>query len=294
MIARVSILAASTLAALASATAAQERLARQAGWLAGCWEARGGARVTLEMWMPSAGGLMIGGSRTTVEGSARQFEHLRLHASEGKLVYTAIPSGQQQTAFTSTAVSDTLLVFENLHHDFPQRIMYRRRGADSVVARAEGPRSDGTTRGFDLPMQRVACGPAAGRPTAPPEAARTADEAAIRRVIADYYVNAVFVTRDAAAVRTGFHPRFSLFVLDGDSVIVAPLDLWLDRLALDGVRSNKAYHHEVAFVDVAGDAAVVRTELFEDGQHIYTDYFNLYRFPSEGWRIVTKIFHDRD
>ncbi|MGH2610654.1 MAG: DUF6265 family protein, partial [Tepidiformaceae bacterium] len=29
-------------------------------WLAGCWELRRGARVTLEMWMPPAGGLMLG------------------------------------------------------------------------------------------------------------------------------------------------------------------------------------------------------------------------------------------
>jgi len=130
-------------------------------------------------------------------------------------------------------------------------------------------------------------------PVPPPTAAPTADQAAIRALIADHYVTGVFVTRDEGAVRNAFHPRFHLFVLDSDTIIVAPLDMWLGRLGLDGVRSTKAMRHEVAFIDVAGNAAVARTELYEDGQHIYTDYFSLYRFPS-GWSIVTKIFEDRD
>ncbi|MDP2958801.1 MAG: hypothetical protein Q8N53_20420 [Longimicrobiales bacterium] len=48
------------------------------------------------------------------------------------------------------------LVFENLQHDFPQRILYRPLGLDSLVARIEGPRRDGP-RGFDFPMRRVSC-----------------------------------------------------------------------------------------------------------------------------------------
>ena len=52
--------------------------AESLGWLAGCWELRQGARVTLEMWMPPAGGLMLGASRTLVNGRVREFEQLRL------------------------------------------------------------------------------------------------------------------------------------------------------------------------------------------------------------------------
>lgn len=73
----------------------------------------------------------------------------------GALVYTAIPSGQRETEFTSTIVSDTLLVFENLQHDFPQRLACYGKGADSIVARVEGPRAGGTTRGFSIPMRRA-------------------------------------------------------------------------------------------------------------------------------------------
>jgi hypothetical protein len=130
---------------------------RTAGWLAGCWELRTGARVTTEMWMAPAGGLMLGASRTVVRDTAREHESLRLSMREGKLTYTAIPSRQAETHFAAIHVSDTALVFENLQHDFPQRIIYRKRGADSVVARIEGPRN-GQTRGIDFPMRRVGCG----------------------------------------------------------------------------------------------------------------------------------------
>lgn len=125
------------------------------GWLAGCWELKRGPRTTLEMWMPPAGGLMLGASRTTVDGALREFEQVRLRAQGPGLVYTALPSGQAE-AFTSTAVSDSGFAVENLQHDFPQRIIYRRRGADSLIARIEGPGPSGP-RGFDFPMRRVAC-----------------------------------------------------------------------------------------------------------------------------------------
>ncbi|MGQ0642067.1 MAG: DUF6265 family protein [Gemmatimonadaceae bacterium] len=128
-----------------------------AKWLAGCWELRAANRLTTEMWMPPAGGVMLGASRTVVGSSTREFEHLRMRADGATLNYIAMPSGQNETTFLSKQVSDSALVFENLQHDFPQRIIYRRRGADSIVARIEGPGTNNTTRGFDFPMQRASC-----------------------------------------------------------------------------------------------------------------------------------------
>ncbi len=128
-------------------------------WMAGCWEQRAGERVATEMWMPPAGGMMVGGSRTVARGAARAYEHLRITAVEGKLVYTAVPSGQKETAFTSAVVGAAAdsIVFENPAHDFPTRITYRRMGADSLVARVEGPGQGGAMRGFVVAMRRVSC-----------------------------------------------------------------------------------------------------------------------------------------
>lgn len=145
------------VAALGLAMAAQDSALERARWLSGCWKLRAPGRLTVEMWMPPAGDLMIGGSRTVANGVVREFEHLRIKADAGKLTYIALPSGQNETLFPAKEVSDTALVFENLSHDFPQRIIYRRRGADSIVARIEGPGPNQRTRGFDFPMRRASC-----------------------------------------------------------------------------------------------------------------------------------------
>jgi hypothetical protein len=126
------------------------------GWMSGCWRSGSGARETIEMWMPPAGGMMVGGSRTVANGRARAFEHLRLRAAGDTLVYTAIPSGQTETHFRSTIATADGFTVENLEHDFPQRIIYRRVGPDAMSARVEGPGPNGP-RGFDMAFQRVAC-----------------------------------------------------------------------------------------------------------------------------------------
>jgi hypothetical protein len=128
----------------------------QLRWLAGCWEMHRGTRTSFEMWMPPAGGLMLGASRTVSAGEVVEFERMQLAEQGGKLVYTALPSGQAEASFTSVAVSDEGFTVENLQHDFPQRIIYRRHGADSLVARIEGRGKDGT-RGVDFPMTRTTC-----------------------------------------------------------------------------------------------------------------------------------------
>jgi hypothetical protein len=135
---------------------AQGHAIERARWLAGCWELRRGGRTTLEMWMPPTGGLMLGASRTTVDGAVRESEQLRLRAEGERLVYTALPAGQREASFTSTEVSDSGFAVENPLHDFPQRIVYRRRGPDSLVARIEGPAAGGV-RAIEYPMRRVAC-----------------------------------------------------------------------------------------------------------------------------------------
>ena len=142
------------LAALAGMTGPVPQAAPldKLSWLGGCWELRRGPRVTVEMWMSPAGGMMLGASRSVVNGALGEWEQLRLSLRGDTVIYTALPSGQNQTEFKTMSVSDSGFVVENLSHDFPQRIIYRKRGADSLVTRIEGP-----GRGIDFPMTRVRC-----------------------------------------------------------------------------------------------------------------------------------------
>jgi hypothetical protein len=129
--------------------------AKLPAWLVGCWERRG-SQVTEERWLPPTGGALFGVSTTVRNGRVSGWEYLRLERSQERLVYHAIPSGQKPTAFPAKVESDTLLVFENLDHDFPQRIIYRKAGADSLLARIEATVND-SLRGIDFKFRRVAC-----------------------------------------------------------------------------------------------------------------------------------------
>jgi hypothetical protein len=141
----------------ASAAAAQDAptIAR-VGWMAGCWEQAAGGRLIEEQWMRPRAGLMLGMSRTVVGDSLREYEQVALSLRGTQLVYAATPARQAPAEFASTAVSDSAVTFENPAHDFPQRIIYRRRGADSLIARVEGMRG-GQLRGRDFAYRRVPC-----------------------------------------------------------------------------------------------------------------------------------------
>ena len=140
-------------AARPSAPSPVDRLA----WLSGCWqEVARGSQIVEEQWMAPRGGRMVGMGRTVRGDSVIEWEHLRIFARDGRIVYHAEPSGQTPADFSTAAVSDTLVVFENPQHDFPQRIIYRKRGADSLLARIEGTMG-GRSRGVDFPYKRVRC-----------------------------------------------------------------------------------------------------------------------------------------
>ena len=99
---------------------------------------------------------MLGSGRTVHGDTLIEYEQTRILERGGRLVYGAYPSGQAPAEFERIALSDAAVTFDNQRHDFPQRVIYRRRGADSLVGRVEGMRG-GTLRGVDFPYARVAC-----------------------------------------------------------------------------------------------------------------------------------------
>lgn len=126
------------------------------GWMAGCWERVTATRVVEEQWMAPRGSVMLGNSRTTQGGRTIAYEQMRLTAANGKVIFTAQPSGQPAADFEGTTVSGSLLLLSNEKHDFPQRIIYRRNGADRIDARIEGT-MNGQPRGIDFKYSRVKC-----------------------------------------------------------------------------------------------------------------------------------------
>lgn len=117
------------------------------------------------------------------------------------------------------------------------------------------------------------------------------DAAAIRMILVDSYVEGLHVYNNEAAVRRGFHPGFVMHVFDEGQIIQVSLEMWLEHLQLDGTQNPSPVEHRFDRIDVTGNTAVVKLQVYEDAEHLYTDYFGLYRFE-EGWRIVNKVFQE--
>ena len=125
-------------------------------WMAGCWERRRGARLVEEQWMTPRAGVMLGASRTVRGDTLVEYEQLRIFERDGKLIFAATPWKQPPAEFASSEATDSTVIFANPTHDFPQRVMYRKRGADSLLARVEGMEK-GQARGIDFPYRRTSC-----------------------------------------------------------------------------------------------------------------------------------------
>ena len=125
-------------------------------WLQGCWELSAPDRSVEEQWMAPRGRTMLGVSRTVRGGSLSDYELVVIRERGEQLTYEARPAGQAAATFVSRATTASTVVFENLEHDFPQRIGYERKGANLLTAWIEGPQK-GQTRRIEFPYKRVAC-----------------------------------------------------------------------------------------------------------------------------------------
>lgn len=129
------------------------------GWLAGCWEASkpDTGFMLSEQWMKPEGGMMIGMGRTIQSGKAVDWEFMRIEQSGDGLTFFAKPKvNNEETRFKMIRMSDSEVAFENLAHDFPQRVIYRLTKADLLTPSIEGT-INGKSKAIEFPMQRVPC-----------------------------------------------------------------------------------------------------------------------------------------
>jgi hypothetical protein len=127
-------------------------------WLAGCWASSAGERQVEEHWTAPRAGSMLGMSRTVRGDRLVEYEFVILRERGAQLAYEVSPSGRPSTVFLSTTIDARSVVFENLQHDFPQRVAYERSG-DELQAWIEGPgkTAGSTPRRIAFAYRRVPC-----------------------------------------------------------------------------------------------------------------------------------------
>lgn len=124
------------------------------GWMTGTWREVDGATTTREIWLAPLDGAMSGVGQTTRPGKPATFEFMTITAEPAGATFTAHLKGQDPTAFVLKPGAEGEAVFENLAHDFPQRVIYRRCGIQLCGA-IEGVKG-GKTRTVTWRYDRVA------------------------------------------------------------------------------------------------------------------------------------------
>lgn len=124
-------------------------------WLSGCWEGKGEEGVADEQWSKPAGGSLVGANRIVKGDRTVSTEFLQIREAAEGLILTVHPLGQPAVSFRLKSAGKTSAVFENPSHDFPQRIVYQRKGGNLTV-RAEGDDAD-RRRAIRLKLKKTAC-----------------------------------------------------------------------------------------------------------------------------------------
>lgn len=133
---RAPIIAAALLAAGAAQAAPADDV-QALDWLAGSWVAQSENRTVREVWLAPRDGVMSGLSQTNRAGRKPFTEFMTISAEPAGATFTARLDDQPPTPFVLQPGLAGEARFENLAHDFPQRVIYRRCGED-LCARIEG------------------------------------------------------------------------------------------------------------------------------------------------------------
>ncbi len=119
------------------------------------------------------------------------------------------------------------------------------------------------------------------------------DREAVRRVIAEGYIEGIHEAQDAAKVEWGFHPAFRMLVRRDDEIVEVGPEAFLERMIRrrkdDPAFFEQPLTFETPTIDIERNAASVRVEISRGGSHLFTDFILLYKF-GEDWKIVSKIF----
>lgn len=133
----------------------------QLHWLVGRWqnvsETKRHATTTVrvnEDWR-LVGDVMASMGVTLMGDSLVDAESVYVREMGSVLVYEAHAMGQKSAVFHSIKIGEKSIVFENLAHDFPQRVAYELVSDDSLLAWIEGPGKDGKTKRIQFPYRRV-------------------------------------------------------------------------------------------------------------------------------------------
>lgn len=117
---------------------------------------------------------------------------------------------------------------------------------------------------------------------------------AIKDVIDHSYINGIHNLAGREVIRQGFAEDFEMLIFRENMITKLPVENWISNVERQ-IEENPGPPDHLASakyldVDITGDAAVVKLELYREGKKLFTDYLSLYKF-NDGWKIVGKTFY---
>ena len=114
-------------------------------FMSGCWTGPSANGGTIEeQYTDASANLVIGMTRYLRGERVVDFEFTTIERTDTSFVMTPRPKGVKSDSFPLKTIEASKAVWENLKHDFPQRIIYRKGEDGTLIARIEGttPRGD--------------------------------------------------------------------------------------------------------------------------------------------------------
>ncbi|MFW6085319.1 MAG: alpha/beta fold hydrolase, partial [Gemmatimonadota bacterium] len=124
----------------------------------------------------------------------------------------------------------------------------------------------------------------------PTESTVTTDQEAEVRAAAQAYLDGL-LHGDVATLESAFHPDTRFQGSVGDALVDMTFEDWAESRRGKRMRPVEEYRHSIEDVLIAGDAAVVRTDVDWPDTY-FVDYLSLLRVGGE-WKIVNKIWTQR-
>jgi hypothetical protein len=123
-------------------------------WMSGTWLQSKDKDSVEESWVGPRNKVMVGVNLTVSARRGTSYEFLRIVEGTDGLRYFASPGGKTPVEFKLKEISDKKVVFENLAHDFPQRILYWLDADGALKARIEGT-MQGKERALEWRFEKV-------------------------------------------------------------------------------------------------------------------------------------------
>ncbi|MDF1864440.1 MAG: DUF6265 family protein [Saprospiraceae bacterium] len=125
-------------------------------WLIGKWKREGKRNTIFEEW-EKEGGSFVGKSYVELGNELKISETLEIFQKESETFYTPTVINQNEgeaIPFKMLGSFKDRFIFLNSEHDFPQKIVYRKIGKDSLKVQISGPMND-TWRKIDFDFEKV-------------------------------------------------------------------------------------------------------------------------------------------